>query len=47
VVYKIGGVKMKGLLNKINFSSKSQIEKEMLEREILDARTALEWSLRF
>jgi|GEM_PF-3459608 len=38
---------MKGLLNKINFSSKSQIEKEMLEREIMDARTALEWSLRF
>ena len=38
---------MKGLLEKLNLRSKTQIEKEMLEREIVDARNALEWSLRF
>ena len=38
---------MKSLLEKMSLRSKTQIEKEMLEREIVDARNALEWSLRF
>ena len=38
---------MKRLLEKMSLRSKTQIEKEMLEREIADARNALEWSLRF
>ncbi len=38
---------MKALLGRMNWKSNLQIEKEMLGREILNARTALEWSLRF
>lgn len=37
---------MKITLKKFNLRANVQIEKEMLEREIVDAQNALEWALR-
>jgi len=38
---------MKKILEKLNLRANTQIEKELLDREIADAQNALEWSLRF